>query len=222
MKDRESIKRLYWTLFAIGVIPFLLNGYINSLIHSISWLYWSFEILIWTLIPFTIFYIATKKGNLKAADIGINTTIMGRRSLFLVVVFCLVFPPLDYVIYKLCLGYSSSIFSGGYVFSYFSVIPESGLSRFLVIWYFALTAGIVEELYYRGFLYKISQFYSQPNVVYLAISPLVFSLVHWEGGIANVVATYVFGVILAIVFIVMKNVWPLIMGHVFIDYVWFS
>ncbi len=222
MEDEPSNKRLYWTLFTIGVIPFLFNGYINSKIHTTPWLYWSFEILIWTLVPLAIFYIANKKGNLIAADIGISTRIIGRSSLFLVVIFCLVFAPLDYSIYRLFLGLSSNYFDGGYVFSYFSVIPESGLSRILVIWYFALTAGIVEELYYRGFLYKISQFYSHPNVIYLFISPLIFSLVHWESGLANVAATYVFGVILALVFIALKNIWPLIVGHVFTDYLWFN
>lgn len=222
MEEKESNKRLYWILISIGVIPFLLNGYINSLIYTNPWLYWSFEILIWTLVPSMIFYFAIKKGNLKAADIGLSTNIMGRNSLFLVIAFCILFPPIEFFIYKLCLAYSTEIFTRGHVFSYFSVIPESGISRFMVIWYFALSAGIVEELYYRGLLYKISQFYSYPNLIYLTISPLIFSLIHWENGAANVAATYVFGVILAIVFIVIKNIWPLIMGHIFTDYVWFN
>lgn len=222
MDERESNLKLYWVLFLAGLIPFLLNGFINSKIQSIPILYWSFEILIWTIVPVVVFYLAVKYASFRFSEIGINTNIFGRKSTFLVLAFCLIFPPITYVIYGLSINYSLSVFPGGALFSYFDVIPKEGITRFIVILYFALSAGIVEELYYRGFIYKISQFYASPKLFYLTVSPVFFSMVHWENGVANIVATYIFGVILAIIFLSMKNLWPLITGHIFTDYVWFS
>jgi len=71
-------------------------------------------------------------------------------------------------------------------------------------------------------MYRVSQLFSKPTLIYIAVSPLLFALVHWEGGTANVIAAYIFGLGAVGVFMYMKNIWPLIIGHIYTDYVWFS
>ncbi|MCP4769644.1 MAG: CPBP family intramembrane metalloprotease [Gammaproteobacteria bacterium] len=51
---------------------------------------------------------------------------------------------------------------------------------------------------------------------------LLFSLVHWEDGLANLASTYIFGVFMAIAYLGLRNLWPLVIGHIFIDLVWFG
>ena len=54
------------------------------------------------------------------------------------------------------------------------------------------------------------------------MSPLVFSLVHWESGIANLAAAWVVGLLAAAALLLLKNLWPLIAGHVFTDLLWYG
>jgi membrane protease YdiL (CAAX protease family) len=53
-------------------------------------------------------------------------------------------------------------------------------------------------------------------------TPIVFALPHWEGGLHNVLATYVCALFFALLFLITKNLWPLIVGHIYTDYVWFN
>ncbi len=174
------------------------------------------------LIPIVIFTIAAKRGKLKFASIGINTKIFGKKNLLVLIIICIIFSPIDYWIYYKTYYYFRSIFPPDSIFTYHSVIPSHEALRILVAIYFALSAGIVEELYFRGLIYKISGYYTTPTIIYILASSTLFSLVHWEGGISNVLSTFVFGFIAAMIFLWVKNLWPLIIGHIYTDYVWFS
>ena len=88
--------------------------------------------------------------------------------------------------------------------------------------YFALTAGIVEELYFRGLLLKACSYTAYAVPLYLAASPILFALIHWESGAASTASCYVFGMFYAVTFVVIRNLWPLIVGHVYTDFVWFG
>lgn len=211
----------YLAALAIGTLPFIVNGYVNSLVFKNPPLYWALELAYWVAIPTAVFWYAVRRGGFRFAEIGLSGEIRGRRNLALLVLLCAVFCPLDAILYKELYAYFSTRFPPSPVFAYESVVPEQGISRQVVAIYFALTAGIVEELYYRGLCFRIASFFPRPVVLYLALSPLLFALIHWEGGMANVCATYAFGMIQAVAFLGMRNLWPLIAGHVYTDYVWF-
>ncbi len=115
----------------------------------------------------------------------------------------------------------NTIAPGDPIFAYRSIIPESEAKRTLVVWYLAISAGIVEELYFRGLLFKISQFFRGSTSVYLIFSPLVFSAIHWEGNLSNMGASYIVGLLGCLVFLWLKNIWPLIIGHTFTNLLWF-
>ncbi|MCP4490417.1 MAG: CPBP family intramembrane metalloprotease [Gammaproteobacteria bacterium] len=102
------------------------------------------------------------------------------------------------------------------------MIPEDRIGRLIVITYFSLTAGVVEELYFRGLLFRALAGCKNHFLIFIAISPVLFSLVHWESGLANVLSTYLFGLFFAGTYLVFQNIWPLVVGHTVTDLVWFS
>jgi len=221
MKSTKQ-RNLLITLSVIGITPFLINGYINSIIHEIPAAYWAFELFSWVVVPIIIFTIAIKQVGLRLSEIGINQRIFGTDSIPLLLVVCIIFCPLYLLVYKSSFTFFSSLFPSDPYFTYKTVTPEEGALRIIVVIYFGLSAGIVEELYFRGLMYKISSFFSSPAVIYIICSPIAFALIHWEGGMANILATYITGAFAVLAFLLMRNLWPLIIGHIYTDFIWFS
>jgi membrane protease YdiL (CAAX protease family) len=113
-------------------------------------------------------------------------------------------------------------FPGGGYFDYESIVPESGILYFVVVAYFGLSAGLVEEFLFRGLLYHAFSGLRHSLALFLLVSPLLFSLVHWEDGLANLAATWIVGIFMAAAYLGLRNLWPLVIGHVFTDLVWFG
>ena len=217
-----SKKSLYIALISLGTIPFLVNGYINSLLYKTPVAYWSFEIFSWIVIPIIVFTIAVKHGGLTTSQLGLNLNIFGKKNIPLLILACILFCPIDYWLYKEMYGFFSELFPTESYFEYESVVPSEAFLRGVVAIYFGLSAGIVEELYYRGLMHRIALFFSNPAIVYVIASPLIFSIIHWEGGTPNLITTYVYGLISVLAFLYMRNLWPLMIGHIFTDVVWYS
>lgn len=220
--DDSSKKTLFIALIGIGTFPFLVNGYINSVLYTIPIAYWSFEVLSWILIPIIVLTIAIKYGGLKASQLGLSFEVCGKKNIPLLIFLCILFCPIDYYLYTELYKVFSELFPAESFFEYESVVPKDGYMRVVVAIYFGLSAGIVEEFYYRGFFYRTAQFFSHPTAVYVIASPLIFSVVHWEGGTANLLTTYIFGLLAVFAFLYIRNLWPFIIGHIFTDSVWFN
>jgi len=219
--DQNRQKHLYLLLLCLGIVPFLINGWVNSLIHASAVAYWSFELVSWVLIPVLVFSVAGRNG-LSLADLGLDARIFGQKNLLLVVVLCVIFCPVNLWVYKHTYKFFEALLPSAPYFQYETIVPTRGVMKVVVSLYFSLSAGIVEELYFRGFIHRVSRFFARPAVVYMVFSPLVFAMVHWEGGPSNLLATYVFGLFNGIAFLAMRNLWPLVFGHIFTDYVWFN
>lgn len=213
-------RNLYAAFFLLGISPFLVNGAINPVIAPYPWIFWGFEVLSWVVLPLTIFGIALRRLGLRAEEIGLHARIRGRRNLGLVLVLCVLFAPLYLIVYNESRAAFLSIFPGAPLFAYQSIVPESGAMRVVAILYLAITAGVVEELYFRGLFFKISGFFPAQAAVYVLSSATFFSLIHWEGALFNVAATFVLGLITALLYLLIRNLWPFIIGHAYTDYVW--
>ncbi len=50
----QSLRPLLLAL--LGIVPFMLNGLVNSVIYDNALLYWGFEFLTWIVIPCFILY----------------------------------------------------------------------------------------------------------------------------------------------------------------------
>ncbi len=88
----------------------------------------------------------------------------------------------------------------------------------LVSVYMAITAGIVEEIIYRFFLWKLVESFKYRVIIFVSISSLVFASVHWESGVQNLFATFIFGIVSAVIYVIIKNIWPLVIGHFVVDF----
>lgn len=209
-------------LFAMGIFPFMVNGYINSIIFDNPYAYWGFELFSWIVVPVMVFTIAFRYAGLRAADIGLHSRVFGFESIPLLAVTCALFSPVCLWVYRESHAVFSTMFSGEPFFEYDAVMPEEGLLKTLIAIYFSLSAGIVEELYFRGMFYKVAHFFNRPIFLYVVASSLAFSLIHWEGGLSNLCATFVFGLFAAGAYLLIRNLWPLIIGHIYTDYVWFG
>lgn len=225
-EDRQSPRPAadfrYLLLASIGIFPFLVNGPINARLAPQPLWYWGFELAIWIAVPLWVLSATLRLPGCRFADLGFHTVLPRFRGLPAVAAASLIFAPICYFLYDTAVDIFESAFPGGGFFGYESVIPETGLPRYAVIAYLASSAGFVEEFLYRGLLYRAMLEFHRPEVLFVIVSPLLFSLVHWESGAANLFATWVFGLFMAGAYLALRNLWPLIAGHVLTDLLWFS
>ena len=214
-------KRLL-VLALCGIAPFMVNGLVNSVIAHNALFYWGFEMLTWIVIPSTILYLVIRTPGVQFSDLGYHCSFRGQADIGLVLLACAVFAPLCYGVYYYSYDFFSSLFPGQGFFQYDSIVPESGILYYLVIIYFALSAGLVEEFLFHGLLYCAFSGFKHSLGLFLVISPILFSLVHWEDGVANLASTYIVGVFMAIAYLGFRNLWPLVIGHIVTDLVWFG
>lgn len=88
--------------------------------------------------------------------------------------------------------------------------------------YVSLTAGITEEIIYRGFLiYAFSYLFPDLSIwLVLLLSSVLFGLAHsYQGFAAGILRTTFIGFIFAILYIGLGSIWPIIVLHFLIDYV---
>ena len=215
-------RNLYSGLLLLGLLPFLVNGFLNPILYNYPFLYWVFELLSWVALPILVFTICVRVGDLKLAEIGIRQNIFGEGSTELLIVICVIYALISYFLYSIFLFIGEELFPGEPLFFYQQVVPTEGIFRSIVLIYLALSAALVEELYCRGLFFKISRYFKYSILFYVLASPLLFASLHWEGGIANVFATYLFGLLSALMFLWFKNLWPLIAGHLLTNFIYFG
>jgi membrane protease YdiL (CAAX protease family) len=90
--------------------------------------------------------------------------------------------------------------------------------RALLIFYCALTAGLIEEPVFRSlpWLYLKKRLHS-PEWPYVLTTSVLFGSVHWEQGTAVALATGFLGFIAALLYISIRNIWPFVIAHFLVD-----
>lgn len=106
--------------------------------------------------------------------------------------------------------------------SYDSKVPKMGLLKFAAVLFMEITAGLVEEFFYRGLVYKLLRTHvSSSKWLSIIVSTAIFGSAHWAGGLTHVAAVSVFGFGLAIAFLCTKDIRPLMAAHSIYDFVYF-
>lgn len=88
--------------------------------------------------------------------------------------------------------------------------------------YVSLTAGITEEIIYRGFLiYALTYLFPQLSIwIVIGVASLIFGLAHtYQGFLVGVIRTSIAGVLFSILFIGLNSILPLILLHFLLDYI---
>ena len=218
----RASRRTQLAIYLFAVSPYLVNGWINPHLGDAPVLYWLLEVVFWVGIPGVALFLARKYTALDVAALGFSLELRGRRSVPGLAVACALVSLLMVGLYQLADHYAGVLFGVDETFAYESVMPDSRGARVLVALYLGLTAGFVEETLYRGYACKLAACFARPQLLYLGAGPVVFAVVHWEGGWASVAAAYVMGVVTALVYLLLRNLWPLIVGHCVTDYFWFE
>ena len=90
----------------------------------------------------------------------------------------------------------------------------------LMIVFVALTAGVTEELIFRGYmLTRLMQFFEKPYIPVI-ISSLAFSALHYKyHSLIETLFTFLIGVVFSIYYIKYRNIKALIVTHFLIDFI---
>jgi len=82
-----------------------------------------------------------------------------------------------------------------------------------------LRAGIVEELFYRGYAIERLQAIGLSRPVAVALPLVIFSVGHWTGGWANILIAFVTGGVLTAFYLWRKDLVANMIGHFLVDFV---
>ena len=99
--------------------------------------------------------------------------------------------------------------------------PSQAFSK-LPIWVLfivVLRAGVVEELFYRGYSIDRLQALGAGRFASWLIPLLIFSAAHWTGGVANVLIALVLGAILTAFYQWRRDLLSNMFGHFLVDFV---
>jgi membrane protease YdiL (CAAX protease family) len=96
--------------------------------------------------------------------------------------------------------------------SYLDKLPVS------VVTLIVLRAGVVEELFYRGFAIERLQAVGLSRAAAVAIPLAIFAVGHWTGGAANILIALVLGGILTAFYLWRRDLVANMIGHFLVDF----
>jgi len=100
--------------------------------------------------------------------------------------------------------------------------PGSAAFEKLPLWLITLIvfrAGVVEELFYRGYAIERLRMIGLGRVWSVAIPLVIFSFGHWSGGVANILIAFAAGLILTGFYLWRRDLVANMIGHGLVDFV---
>ena len=100
--------------------------------------------------------------------------------------------------------------------------PGSAAFEKLPLWLITaivFRAGVVEELFYRGYAIERLRMIGLGGFWSVAIPLIIFSLGHWSGGAANILIAFVAGLILTGFYLWRRDLAANMIGHGLVDFV---
>lgn len=210
-------------LLLIGILPFEVNGLYDIHLVNNPLYYWIAEIISWMFLPLAVYFWGIHRSIFSNKEIGFHLSAGSRIAHRIVLL--VILPPLLYLAYKYFRLFAICVFPTNYgfvSFSYRQVVLASGARRILALLYLAVTAGLVEEFFYRGLMYRILCWDKGRFMRYVLCSSLIFSSVHWELGIRGLLYSFLLGLVYASIYYKTKNLWPLVVGHMLTDLIAFG
>lgn len=216
-------------LLFIGIAPAEFNWAFNPYLVHWPVIFWSVDVFRFAVLPLFIFCWGISRRLFAPAEVGLHMGVFGRRKpnwgLFAAVMVAV--PALLW-----WLDPYESRFSSQYIglhlsrlFSYKQMmpaaVPTTGGLHALEAVYFSLTAACVEEFYFRGLARFVFGRGVIRSLLFLVCTTALFLPPHLYGGSANVAYAGVFALLAAILYLIVGNLWPLILGHFLIDLKYF-
>lgn len=178
---------------------------------------------------------------------GYGVYLVDYATRVLVLAICLLWPPARYVVmqpsrpdapvYLAVLALVVLVVAGRlltiYVEPAFDGVAEWG--RFFrfgpiespALRWFDLTAGLFlvalsEELVFRKFALSALSAITSRRAVIVVLSAVIFALIHWSGGMSQLITTFLFGAIYMVVYLKIGTLWPLVAAHWIENYLQFA
>ena len=201
------------TLLVISLlIPHLIYSYISHSFSNLTGIFFFSRLLIWLCLLIILLYsVKVEKHSIllfKEVKYSVGFYILSVVSL---IVILLIMSSTLGVLLKL-----SGLYSGKSK-RFFQLLNIFNNNRWLMV-FTALTAGVVEELLFRGYLLSRLQFIFNNKYLPVVISSLLFGLIHFGyGTVQNVVVPTFIGFVFALYYNRYKNIKVLIISHFLYD-----
>jgi membrane protease YdiL (CAAX protease family) len=196
---------------------------LNGLYLGTAWrvsrpLFWSLDLVQFVLVPLVSLWALQRFAGVRPADYGLGPLLGKQGRLFGLAAYPLVAG-------ACVIGYGFARLLTLFIpwewpasaFVYSHAIPLHPGGALAVLLYLSLTAGFVEEIVYRG----LPALFLSARAYPLA-SAAAFALIHWESGTRELVATFLVGVVLAVLYLRIRNLWPFVVGHALTDMLAFT
>ena len=225
LADPEETRRL----ILLCTFPFAILALLNALYleplakRGVIW-FWIADVTHFVFIPVVMMLALLKIGAIQPSQYGFRPLSSGASNtdavglyVFVCVVLYIAYRPVEAIAYRFLWPYAGT-------FGAWTMLPESGLQRIAGVLYLSITAGLVEEAVFRGlpWLYLSTFVHFRRRVpVYVISTSLLFSLVHSEQGPHGMLAALSFGLVAAILYLKIRTLWPIAIGHVTTDIIGF-
>lgn len=167
---------------------------------------WILDLIVYTLIPAATLFVLIRRGTLTLAGLG-----LGRAPRVAAIVLGVTYGILSYFFMMVILSYLRKVMPW-HLLSGYDYPPMLPL-RWVTVIYAALSAGLLEEVIYRGaVISQLRRKISSGGIVVL-LSCLIFSGIHWGEGPSKVIATFLWGIVPGAWFHSMNETWGLIAAH---------
>lgn len=213
---------LEYAAIILFILPFL-NGIYNRALRNHPAVFWSLDVFQFIVLTAGVAWFLFTRSGLTAADLGLAKPANAaewRRLLLHCLAVGLLFHPAYQALHDLFLHlYPVARFPP--VFSWEQMLPRTPVWRCLAGIYFAIGGGLCEEFYYRGLLVALFRRYRMSNPLIGLVVSSIFSLIHWESGPYNILATFCLSVLITAYYLWSKRLAPLVVGHFVTDVIFF-
>lgn len=109
----------------------------------------------------------------------------------------------------------------GELFSGYS-LPDHDFYYFPAIFYFAVTAGVFEEIIYRAIVTNQLEKMIESKTVVIIISCSIFAGIHWSEGMAKIIFSFFIALPLTLWYMRTRKIWGMAACHVLYNFLQFT
>jgi membrane protease YdiL (CAAX protease family) len=162
------------------------------------------ELLIW-LLAIAMFFIIRRGERLPLSSVGIGTSTWKKSILWGLVITVVCFLVGGVIVYL-------THFNGGPLGKAFEKLPLWLITLIVV------RAGVVEELFYRGYAIERLQALGLNRYLAAGIPLIIFGLGHWTGGWVNILIALALGAVLCAFYLWRRDLVANMIGHFLVDF----
>lgn len=216
-----------YIIFLVPLAFLLLKGQLNVIVAWNNYLFWMADIFVYVVVPTVALFSMKKVYGIRPADYGLfrpfQRYLYGWKDFFIEVIYVTVSL---FVVSMSVYYFAYYLWPEESVGSIYSdrIARSDSFNYFLMKFYLSITAGATEEIFYRGILNKIfSDFISKKGIsdlVYVGVSSGLFTLAHIGYAIPDLVSVLSIGICASVLYLSIKRLEPLIIGHFLLDIVY--